>query len=246
MAGPLQLDEISGSPLAALGAEVMVTKVRLSICHANRLFGECLSLALAGALPMDVKVVDEPIGNGAVSVQDDGFDLLLIDAGLPEMKAFRVVQTLKANDESTRAILLISSAAPDLIESCLQVGADGCVLDDDTLDDLRQGIESVLAGRNYCSPKVAQRLFKRACVSHQQMSWNTRVRETRLTRREVEILRMIAQRNLSNKQIAKELRLSIYTVKNHVHSIIEKLSVEDRQTAVRHAVVHGLLRDPVC
>ena len=56
---------------------------------------------------------------------------------------------------------------------------------------------------------------------------------------------MIAHRNLSNKQIARELRLSIYTVKNHVDNIIEKLSVEDRQTAARRAVHNGLLSEPV-
>ena len=49
-------------------------------------------------------------------------------------------------------------------------------------------------------------------------------RNFQLTGREVEILRLIAHQNLSNKQIARELRLSIHTVKNHVHSIIEKLS----------------------
>jgi DNA-binding NarL/FixJ family response regulator len=56
---------------------------------------------------------------------------------------------------------------------------------------------------------------------------------------------MIAHQNLSNKQIAREIRRSIYTVKNHIHNIIRKLSVEDRQTAVRHALRRGLLREPV-
>jgi two-component system nitrate/nitrite response regulator NarL len=66
-------------------------------------------------------------------------------------------------------------------------------------------------------------------------------RDGHLTMREGEILRMIAYQNLSNKQIARELRLSIYTVKNHVHSIIEKLGTEDRMAAARHAVRRGLL-----
>ena len=69
--------------------------------------------------------------------------------------------------------------------------------------------------------------------------------DCQLTRREVEVLRLIAHRNLCNKQIARELRVSVYTVKNHVHSIIGKLSVEDRRMAVRHAVRQGLLSDPI-
>jgi DNA-binding NarL/FixJ family response regulator len=194
---------------------------------------------------MDVSVIDKPSAEAFVPSQPEGLDLLLIDASLPDMMAFRLVQNLRTADRAPRTILLISAAAPDLIESCLQAGADGCVLDNDTLDDLRQAIENVLAGRSYCSPQVAHRLFTQIGGIAQPNRWSTRGRDCPLTPREVEILRLVAHRNLSNKQIARELRRSIYTVKNHMHSIFEKLSVEDRQTAVRHAVRQGLLSDPI-
>jgi DNA-binding NarL/FixJ family response regulator len=223
----------------------MDSKIRLSICHRNRLLRECLSAALGASDQLEVTVMDEPTGDASVLSWQEGFDLLLIDASLPDMMAFRVVRNLSTTDGAPRTILIVSCLSPDLIELCIQAGADGCILDDDTLEDLRHGIQNVLAGRSYCSPRVAQRLFTRNHVTGQPNLWTTRARESRLTRREIEILRFIAERNLSNKQIARELRLSIYTVKNHVHSIIEKLSVEDRQTAVRLAVRHGLLRDPV-
>jgi DNA-binding NarL/FixJ family response regulator len=202
-------------------------------------------LALNAVEQMEVSLLDEATAEADMSARQHRLDLLLIDAALPEMRAFQLIQHLRTADNSTRTILLISSSAPDLLASCLQAGADGCVLDNDTLDDLRRGIESVLAGRSYCSPQVAERLFTQRSGPAQPSRLMTRVRECRLTHREIEILRLIAQRDLSNKQIARELRLSINTIKNHVHSIIEKLSVENRQTAVRHAVVSGLLRDPV-
>jgi DNA-binding NarL/FixJ family response regulator len=209
------------------------------------LFRECLSSALEAVDQIETTFMDEPNIETVISQEQDGHNVLLLDASLPEMKAFRFVQNLRTNDLGLRTILLISTSAPDLIECCLQAGADGCVLEEDTLDDLRRGIESVLAGQSYCSPRLAERLFtfKRSNVQKPHLSMSAR--EVKLTRRELEILRLIAERNLSNKQIARELRLSIYTVKNHMHSVIEKLSVEDRQTAVRHAALHGLLRDPV-
>jgi DNA-binding NarL/FixJ family response regulator len=222
----------------------MTGNIRLIICHRNRLFRECLMLALGAADQMDVTILDEPNAD-ALPPQQESLDLLLIDANLPDMMAFRFVQTLRTTKRALRTILLISSSSPDLIESCLQAGADGCVLDDDTLDDLRQAIENVLADRSYCSPQVAHRLFTQTGGLAQPSRWITRGRDCQLTRREVEILRLIAHRNLSNKQIARELLVSIYTVKNHVHSIIEKLSVEDRHMAVRHAVRQGLLSDPI-
>jgi DNA-binding CsgD family transcriptional regulator len=54
----------------------------------------------------------------------------------------------------------------------------------------------------------------------------------RLTKREYDVLRLVAQR-LPNKKIASRLHISIYTVKNHVHAIIEKLHATDRHDAVR-------------
>src|SRR5262249_19571881 len=102
-----------------------------------------------------------------------------------------------------------------------------------------------LSGRSYCSPQLAQRLFTR-CRSHSESKTRSvRFSTSQLTARECQILQLIAYRNLSNKQIARELRLSVFTVKNHVHSIIEKLSVDDRQMAARYAVRDGLLGSPL-
>jgi DNA-binding NarL/FixJ family response regulator len=194
---------------------------------------------------MEVTVMEDPIKDATTASWSDGHDLLLIDANLPDMMAFRFVHNLLTTDRAPRTILIVSSSSPDLIESCLQAGANGCVLDDDTLDDLRQAIANVLAGRIYCSPRVAYRLFTPIGGLAEPIRWTIQGRNCQLTGREVEILRLIAHQNFSNKQIARELRLSIHTVKNHVHSIIDKLSVEDRQTAVRHALRHGLLTGPL-
>jgi DNA-binding NarL/FixJ family response regulator len=222
----------------------MVARIRLVICHQNRLFRECLVSALAESDRVEVSDLEKPETDVFQRSRKGAPDLLLIDAGLPDMGALRLVRSLRESNCGTRTILLVSSVLPDLIESCLQAGAEGCVLDDDSLDDLRQAIEHVLAGRTYCSPQVAHRLFTQLGRLAHQSDWSTRLQGCQLTRRELDILRLIAHRNLSNKEIARELHLSVYTVKNHVHSLIEKLGVEDRQTAVRDAVRQGILREP--
>jgi DNA-binding NarL/FixJ family response regulator len=221
----------------------MDTKVRLGICHRNRLFRDCLSVALGVDHQMEVSVMDEPIAEATVPHWQEGLDVFLIDASLSEMRAFRFVQNLLTSGRALRTILIVSSSSPDLIESCLQAGANGCVLDDKTLEDLRQAIANVLAGRNHCSPRVAHRLLTPVDGLAQPGRRSMHGRDCRLTARELEILRFIAHQNLSNKQIARELRLSIYTVNDHVHSIIEKLGIQDRDAAVRHALRRGLLTD---
>jgi len=219
----------------------MVSKIRLHICHHNRLFRECLAGALAGDGFADIRTSGElEPGSSEASSQGD-WDVLLIDAGLPNMMAFRLVEAVRAPGRSARIILMVPSSAPGLIDSCLRAGADGCLTDDDTLDDLRRAIEMVRTGQSHCSPQVAHQLFNRADGMAPSESGVADGRGCHLTMREDEILRMIAYQNLSNKQIARALTLSIYTVKNHVHSIIEKLGAEDRQAAARHAVRRGIL-----
>jgi DNA-binding NarL/FixJ family response regulator len=227
--------------LKRLEVSAMVSTIRLHICHRNRLFRECLAGALAGDGFADIRTSGAPEpGLPEASGQGD-WDLLLIDAGLPDMMAFRLVEAVRAPGRDARIILMVPSSAPGLIESCLRAGADGCVSEDDTLDDLRRAIEMVRTGQSHCSPQVAHQLFTRADEMAPSESGVADGRDGHLTMREGEILRMIAYQNLSNKQIARELRLSIYTVKNHVHSIIEKLGAEDRMAAARHAVRRGLL-----
>jgi two-component system NarL family response regulator len=193
---------------------------------------------------MNVTIVDDRNVEAFVPPQE-GVDLLLIDASLPNMMAFRFVQTLRATNHSLRTIFIISSSSPDSIETSLQAGAHGCILDDDAFDDLRQAIEIVSSGRSYCSPRVAYHLFTQTGGLGQPRPRVAREGDCRLTRREVQVLRLIAHRHLGNKQIARELRVSVHTVKSHVHSIISKLSVEDREMAAHHAVRQGLLSDPI-
>jgi len=229
----------------------MFSKVRLIICHQNRLFRESLTLALAGADNMEIMVMDGPFQDSIPPIpqsRPEGLDLLLIDACLPEMAAFRLIQSLRTTDQAQapRTILLVCSSSPELIPSCLRAGAHGCLHDEDTLDDLRQALESVIQGRSYCSPQIAHRLFAQTDepLPLQPKHSGSPLPECELTSRQTEVLRM-ASRELSNKQIARELHVSVNTVKNHFHSIFEKLNVEDRRAAVRLAVRSGWLGDPV-
>jgi DNA-binding NarL/FixJ family response regulator len=230
-------------PARRLWLEVipMASKIRLRICHHNRLFRECLASALSADESREVHTAGEPVTGAPEAPGHEDRVIMLIDAGLPDTAAFRHIESIRGGSRGIRIILMVPSSAPELVKSCLRADVDGCVGDDDTLDDLRRAIDIVLSGQSYCSPQVAHRLFTRADGIAPSLDGVGTGRVRELTKREDEILRMIAHRKLSNKQIARELRISIYTVKNHVHSIIEKLGAEDRQAAARHAVRRGLL-----
>jgi len=99
---------------------------------------------------------------------------------------------------------------------------------DGTLADLRAVIESVARGEVVCSPRIAASLLRR--IADLAAEREPPPPELRLTSREIEIVELIDQ-GLSNKEIAQRLSIALPTVKNHVHSILDKLHVHRRAEA---------------
>ena len=84
-------------------------------------------------------------------------------------------------------------------------------------------------------------MFARLAELSRERKRSERVEALELTPREMEILQLIAE-GMSNRSIAEQLSLSVFTVKNHVHHILEKLHVQDRREAVEHAYARHWLR----
>ncbi len=89
--------------------------------------------------------------------------------------------------------------------------------------------------------QVANALFSQLGQSNVDQKWSQHIDNVRLTAREREILELIAWEKLGNKQIARRLSISLYTVKNHIHNIIEKLGVDDRHAAADMATRRMML-----
>jgi DNA-binding NarL/FixJ family response regulator len=105
-----------------------------------------------------------------------------------------------------------------------------------------RAVERALAGEVGCSPRMAALL----CARVSALAGNSAMTETSLTRREHQIAELVAD-GLSNKEIASELRIGPATVKNHIHTILEKLCVPRRgaigsrlPTATRRQALSGV------
>jgi two-component system nitrate/nitrite response regulator NarL len=213
------------------------------LCHGSRLLSECLAAALnefgnvdcMAVMPEDV-LATSPASFGSVAI-----DLLLLDPTLDGDLSTQVAQRVKSLYPTCKVLLLISEHAIDRMIEFAQLGSHGCLFEGVGVADIRIAIQAVLSGQHHCSPQLANALVAQISRIDYSSEWPGQIGETKLTSREREVLELIAGQQLGNKQIARQLGLSLYTVKNHVHNIIEKLGVQDRHEAVTFARRRGLL-----
>lgn len=125
----------------------------------------------------------------------------------------------------------------ELIVDCIASGVGGYTLQGESVDEVVRVITEVQQGVTLCSPEVTGRLCARLVAAHQIISELT-IGESPLTPREIEVLHYVDQ-NLSNREIAERLVIEVRTVKHHVHNILEKLQLNNRREAARHAAQHG-------
>ena len=221
--------------------------ITLKILHRNRLFRECLVSVLSEGKRLEVGHVDHGASDYLKAIEEQPPDVVLVDLNLPEQIAVELTRHVRRRLEGTKVILLAHAKAlhahgdtEDQLVECLAAGAQGCVLEESSLRELQAAIETVVAGENFYSPEIVPSMCDRLVQAARGASWRDRVKSVDLTPRELEVVNLIAE-GLSNKQIARRLSLSLYTVKNHVHNIVEKLQVENRFKAVEYARRKGWL-----
>lgn len=133
-------------------------------------------------------------------------------------------------------VRLVALALPELIDrviACADAGFAGYVPRGASVDELRRIVQGVLRGEVVCDPKVSRGLLqevrRRGLVPPDGAVADNSV--VALTQRECEVLQHL-RHGLSNKEIARSLRLSTATVKNHVHNILSKIKVRSRSEAL--------------
>jgi len=175
-------------------------------------------------------------------------NIILMDLALPSPGGIETTQRIKRELPSTGIIVLAASEDEDALFEAIKAGAAAFILKDVGPDDLVTIIRRVVAGeylindKVFSKPSVASRVlkeFRELAVYGQEAAPIF----APLSPREVEILDNIAQ-GMTNKQVAYALSISEQTVKNHMSSILRKLSVNDRTQAVVYAMRQGWIRMP--
>jgi DNA-binding NarL/FixJ family response regulator len=175
-------------------------------------------------------------------------DVILMDLSLPAPGGIETTQRVKRELPAAAIIVLSTEEDEDALFEAIKAGAAAFILKDIAPEDLVMVIRRVVAGeylindKVFSKPAVASRVlkeFRELAVYGQEAAPIF----APLSPREVEILDNIAQ-GMTNKQVAYALSISEQTVKNHMSSILRKLSVNDRTQAVVYAMRQGWIRMP--
>jgi len=240
---------ISGSAMDLLDPEltirVLIVDDHAVVRHGLRTFLELhddVSSDDPSALPIEV------VGEAANGVEAVDLacrlqpDVVLLDLVMPGMDGIQATPRIIEESPHSRVIILTSFGEEDKVFPAIRAGAQGYLLKDIVPDDLVRAVRAAYRGQVQLHPDVAKKLM--SAITAQEEPSSSRVPESleELTRRELEILRLIAE-GLNNREIAERLVISDKTVKTHVSSILSKLHLEGRTQAAIYALRHGLAPD---
>lgn len=172
-------------------------------------------------------------------------EVILMDIGLPEMDGIEATQKIKQQHPGIRIIMLTSKDNEQDVFASLAAGADAYCMKGISIESLSSAIEAVREGTAWLDPAVARMVlgrFQGVKPSGEFLTNNgpneQALEDCPLTSRELEVLRLIVD-GLSNPEIAEKLTITKATAKAHVHSILQKLCVDDRTQAAVLAMRQG-------
>jgi NarL family two-component system response regulator LiaR len=185
----------------------------------------------------DMELVGEAV-DGAEAVDKARLlkpDVILLDLMMPRKGGLEAIGEIKQENPDACILVLTSFADDDKVFPVIKAGALGYLLKDSPPEMLIQAIHDVYRGESSLHPTIARKLIREL----NQPPADLPPTEEPLTRREMEVLRLVA-RGQSNQEIATELVISEGTVRIHVSNILSKLHLANRTQATLYALQEGL------
>lgn len=211
-------------------------KIHILIIEDNRLLRDGISEMLKKQ--KDIKVI-AALGNGEnllnIMANLKLADVVLLDLGLRSKNSLEIAKTIKSDFEKTKVIVMDLIPTQTDVFQFVQAGVSGFILKDATINEFLKTIRLVSQGAQVLPPHLTGSLFSQIVEHALIKSEPSKLMESiRMTKRERQVIELIAF-GLTNKEIAQKIHLSPFTVKSHVHNILEKLTLHTRVQIAKYA-----------
>ena len=162
-------------------------------------------------------------------------DVVLLDCNMPIMNGIEALQSIKAQGDKIKVIMLTVENDRKTISEAINIGADGYLLKDSAGTEIAKAIRTVHKGEKYIDKSLVSILFSDIKIKNKKALGIL----DNLSKREVEVLIKISKGH-SNKEIGEQLYLSEKTIKNYATNIFRKINVEDRVKATILAIENNI------
>ncbi len=212
-------------------------KIQVLLIEDNRLLRNGIASMLKKQPDMHVVAT---VGNGENILQMLGKhkpNIVLLDLGLRNQNSLQIVKLTKQHFREIKVIAMdLIPLQADVFEF-VQAGVSGFILKNATIKDFLKTIRLVFQGTQVLPPHLTGSLFSQI-VEHalNEPKSSKLIESIRMTKRERQVIELIAAGS-TNKEIAQKLHLSTYTVKSHVHNILEKLTLHTRVQIAYYASI---------
>jgi DNA-binding NarL/FixJ family response regulator len=210
--------------------------IRVSIVEDQRQTREGLAALLSGTDGFRVIGSFSAMEEALRRLQGGWPDVVLLDIRLPGMSGIDGVRRLRELQPALPVLMLTVYGDDDHVFEAICAGASGYLLKDTPPARLLDSIREVVGGGAPMSPEIARKV-----VETFQRVTPPKESELRLSPREAQILKLLAEGH-SYKTAARELAISLDTIRFHVRNIYEKLHVHSKSEAVVKALRSGLFR----
>jgi DNA-binding NarL/FixJ family response regulator len=203
------------------------TRIRLILVEGNRLLREGLAAMVSHQNDIEILAALGDRDNVLHRVAELRPRVVLLDLGSRHDDNLRLVDTITKEYPDVKVVVMDLLPAQSDIIQFVRAGVSGFLLKDATFEEFLRTIRLVAEGTNVLPACLTGSLFSEI-VNHQARREKALLSSAvSLTKREREVVRLIAE-GLSNKEIAVRLSLATFTVKSHVHNVLEKLSLKTR------------------
>ena len=202
--------------------------IRVALVDDHALVRDGIKALLAVMAPLEVVGEAE---SGADAIEMVGRcqpDLLLVDISLRDMNGLELTRLLRGQYPSLKVLVLSMYDNYEYVSESVRAGASGYVLKNSPSREIIAAIEAIASGGTFYSAEIAQRLIADKSTDNE------------LTPRESQVLYKMAQ-GLNNKEMARELDISVRTVETHRLSIRRKLNIDKPAALVKYAIDHGII-----
>jgi DNA-binding NarL/FixJ family response regulator len=165
-------------------------------------------------------------------------DVVLMDINMPEMDGFEATEHVTVEYPETKVIALSMLNSLPYVQKILNCGASGYLLKTTGKDELRSAIKLVASGTNYICSELSISMLASSMTPVAPR--NEKVEQTGLSKREVEVLSLIAE-GFTNAEIADKLFTSKRTIETHRQNILEKTGAKNTANLIKYAIGHKII-----